>query len=342
MILKTNRSICTAISRDDVEKLAVMLKEGADVNAHVKGRLSPPITYCVSRGRDECLRVLLESGADINATDVYSNTALLLSAAYDRTSCMKILLKAGADVNIVSSTGVFMGKSPLHVAALRGYPSCVQLLLKAGANVNAKTERTLYSPLHLACQLENYDCAQVLIEAGADVNQPGRNGRTALHDAGEKGRDKCVELLIKAGADVNQTDKYGNPPLFSAFCFPRCVRLILLAGAHVNTTNKKGQDIFEHHAATFDRIVAWKTIRFVMRNERTIQEMKELHAIFAENECSERSVGLCLQDLCRVTIRKHLLVLDRYYSCVSQDISLGVTRVSCFVSYVQYGFDEKK
>ncbi len=50
---------------------------------------------------------------------------------------------------------------------------------------------------------ERDDLVKVLLDAGADPNIRNEVGRTALHNAAQKGHNNIIRQLLKAGADVN-------------------------------------------------------------------------------------------------------------------------------------------
>ncbi len=50
---------------------------------------------------------------------------------------------------------------------------------------------------------ERDDLVKVLLDAGADPNIRNEVGRTALHNAAQKGHSNIIRQLLKAGADVN-------------------------------------------------------------------------------------------------------------------------------------------
>ena len=312
------------------------------MNVQVKGKISPPIIYAALRGRDKCIDLLLKSGANVNASNIWGETALLKAAAYGRDECMVLLLKAKADMTIAPFSGLFVGKSPLQMAACRGYPECVDLLIKAGVNVNELTKDDLVPTLNLAA-LAGYDkSVQLLIKAGADVNLTDKKGRTALFQAAYEGHDKCVRLLIKAGCDVNTTDVFGNPPLFASFGSVQCARLILMSGARVNTVNKKGRDIFEYRDVSYDRHVRWKTIRSVMKNEKQIRDMRAILSIFAIEDDSPPT-ELCLQSMCRHTIRKQLLQVNPNVNLLNSTNELGIpASIVSYLLYKKVSYDEVK
>lgn len=77
--------------------------------------------------------------------DCYRFTALHYAVQGANTYCAKLLLESGSDVNPTQYTLY----TPLHLAALYGYPEIVALLCKHGANVHARNA-SLETPLQMA------------------------------------------------------------------------------------------------------------------------------------------------------------------------------------------------
>lgn len=82
--------------------------------------------------------------------------------------------------------------------------------------MNETVEVNGYAPIHFASLARNFDAVGVLLDFGADVSLTGRDGRTCLHLATEKGGPKIVKLLlVEHGAInmINKTDERGEAPL---------------------------------------------------------------------------------------------------------------------------------
>ena len=54
-----------------------------------------------------------------------------------------------------------------------------------------------------------------MIEGGAEVNLKGREGKTPLHQAAERGHTEVIEALLKrnANVDVSALDQFGKTAL---------------------------------------------------------------------------------------------------------------------------------
>ncbi|XAR55686.1 hypothetical protein NMG60_11035844 [Bertholletia excelsa] len=152
------------------------------------------------------------------------------------------LIEAGADPN----KGDYDGRSPLHVAASKGYKDITEFLIRKGVQINM-TDNFGNLPLLEAIRNRHDDVASVLVEAGASLtienagnslcvavaardieflrrvlanginpNSKNYDLRTPLHVAAAEGLYKMACLLLDAGASVFSKDRSGYTPLDEA------------------------------------------------------------------------------------------------------------------------------
>jgi len=106
---------------------------------------------------------------------------------------------------------IYVGDTPLHLAAAGYRVEIVRRLLQAGADPNSILNHRRSGPLHYAAdtcltspawsackQVETIRC---LLDAGAKVNAPDKNGATPLHRAVRTRGVEAVKYLLKHGAD---------------------------------------------------------------------------------------------------------------------------------------------
>ena len=139
-------------------------------------------------------------------------------------------------------------------------------------------------------RLDDYTTLELLIESGADVNNAELYRRTALVIT--SGRNiACVKLLLRAGAAVNATSVWNNA---SEICllngrrnnnYRELLTLLFAAGESIREP-VYGEVRFGGYGQGFHRIDVPKFLTELMEPD------------------------LCLSDMCRNRIRKHLMKLS--------------------------------
>ncbi len=121
---------------------------------------------------------------------------------------------------------LYVGDTPLHLAAAGYRVEIVELLLAAGAEVNACTNHRRSSPLHYAADgyitgpawnaAAQVRTLQVLLAAGADIHARDKNGATPLHRAVRTRCAAAVDFLLAAGACTVARNNSGSTPFHLA------------------------------------------------------------------------------------------------------------------------------
>lgn len=157
---------------------------------------------------------------------------LLAVAATGNSSLLQELLKTGMDPNVGDSKG----RTPLHIAAARGFEDCVLVLLKHGCNVNIedldgntplwlsiitkhhKIFNLLYqyacisntniggNILCLAAKRNDPTAMKDLLEQGLNIDAVNDEGLTALQVSMSEDHDDMVRFLIMNGAEIEKVN----------------------------------------------------------------------------------------------------------------------------------------
>jgi nucleoside phosphorylase len=191
----------------------------------------------------------------------YSSGASLLYALAEKGFSQLIRTRMKEDARI----GILGGrhKYPLFAALANGHPNAAAALLEPASvdgrdiiDVRGSQGRT---PLILAAEKGYEVVARFLIEKGAVVNASDKNGRTPLHQASLDGHEAVARLLIEKGADANASDKDDWTPLHRASWngHGAVARLLIEKGADVKTDSDSGRPNSPEVGNGSQDIAAW-------------------------------------------------------------------------------------
>ena len=246
----------------------------------------------------------------MNIQNYCGQTFLFHAVCWGSVQCTDLLLKAGADVNIQDQ----WGRTDLFYAVSGVSVQCKDLLLKSGAAVNIK-DNCGRTALFYAAENISVQSMEVLLKTGAGVNIKDKDGQTALFDAVCRGSVQCTELLLKSGADVNIRDKNGKTILILYGLLPdlpslNIIKLIFREGMKVNVKDNQGHGQLTAFLCKHPRIgYGFKkelVILFLAAGE-TVDESKMRYFCVETFFCN----GISLMNICRETIRKHLLLMSQ-------------------------------
>lgn len=143
-------------------------------------RPMPPTGFAIARKDIESLRTFIELGSplavtcEVPANPTYTFSSILAGAVVGDPSIVEYLLLQGAEPNQLRTDG----KTPIAIAAERGYRDIVRILLAAGA-YHTYSE-ALKQPIEYASMNGHHDVVELLRYAGASMpiqrDEPG-NGQ---------------------------------------------------------------------------------------------------------------------------------------------------------------------
>lgn len=154
-----------------------------------------PLAKAVIRGDLEKIRMLLDQGAEVDASDALGRTPLHMAAFYGRPRTTELLLAQHADLNSTDRVGM----TPLHAAVLGGSLAEVDLLLGKGANLHAASDTAL-TPLHLAAATGQTAIVKLLLQRGADARKTDKDGKTPQDFAARNEHPKTLALFTAGAA----------------------------------------------------------------------------------------------------------------------------------------------
>ncbi len=243
----------TAASHGCTDIVRLLLKAGANPNAHTYWTEETPLHLAAFRGDAETIRVLLDAGAQLEAElvdyderydgDDGSETALDIAVARGHCNAVRVLLRAGANYHRCNS----MGYTPLLRALANGQMTlAMEIATLSPETLNAANSEGL-TPLITCVRHREVDALRHLLELGADPDALSANGNTALHEAILSGFEAAVDLLLSGGASIDISNHAGEQPLHIAAKRGdvETARALLLLGANAQARNAAGRSALE-------------------------------------------------------------------------------------------------
>lgn len=195
----------------------------------IKNFLKHQIEY-----KDISIDDLLEENGACDEANIPCN--LLTVVATGNGCFLEQLLKAGMDPDICCKRG----RTPLHIAASKGFEDCVLVLLNHACNVNiqdmdgntplwlaitAKYHKIFSLLYHHACisnpntggdllclaaKRNDLSTMKELLKHGLNMDSENHEGLTALQVALAENHEEIVRFLVMNGANIEKADKNGR------------------------------------------------------------------------------------------------------------------------------------
>ncbi|KAJ6795488.1 potassium channel KOR1-like isoform X1 [Iris pallida] len=204
----------------DGRRVLSNLLEGNESNSRIK-QLESDITFHISKQEAELalrmnsaayhgelnqLKGFIRAGADPRKTDYDGRSPLHLAASKGYEDITLFLIQEGVDINLSDK----FGNTPLLEAIKYGHDRVASLLFKNGAKLGLSDAG---SQLCSAVAKGDADFLKRVLSFGADPNSKDYDHRTPLHIAAAEGLNLIAKMLLEAGASVFAMDRWGNTPL---------------------------------------------------------------------------------------------------------------------------------
>ncbi|WRX17844.1 protein of unknown function DUF3447 - like 10 [Theobroma cacao] len=155
------------------------------------------------------LKRLIGAGADPNKTDYDGRSPLHIAASKGYEDITSFLIEQNVDINISDK----FGNTPLLESIKHGHDQVASLLVNAGALLAMDDAGGF---LCMTVARRDLDLLKRVLAGGIDPNAKSYDYRTPLHVAASEGLYLAAKMLIEAGASVFSKDRWGNTPLEEA------------------------------------------------------------------------------------------------------------------------------
>ncbi|KAI5837829.1 ankyrin repeat-containing domain protein [Morchella snyderi] len=195
-------------------------QRGGDITVRSVADDDTLLHLAVKSGHEGVVRVLLEKGGiDITAQNRVGTTALHLAADKGLEGCFRLLVaKARGEVQVKKAIGIedHAGWTALHFAAANNHAGIVKVLIEKGADITYMNVREK-TPLHLAAE-KGFDLVvSLMMDAGFAADEAAgffdRAGNMPLHSAAKNGHVAVVKRMLEKGVDCMTTTKAGATAL---------------------------------------------------------------------------------------------------------------------------------
>ncbi|XP_021891345.1 potassium channel SKOR-like [Carica papaya] len=155
------------------------------------------------------LKGLIRAGADPNKVDYDGRSPLHLAACRGYEDITVFLIQEGVDINIKDK----FGNTPLLEALKNGHDRIASLLIKEGASLDIDDAGSF---LCTVVAKGDSDFLRRILSNGVDPNSRDYDHRTPLHVAASEGLYLMAKILVESGASVFSKDRGGNTPIDEA------------------------------------------------------------------------------------------------------------------------------
>ncbi|EEF28913.1 Potassium channel SKOR, putative [Ricinus communis] len=181
----------------------------SDITFHIgkqEAELALRVNSAAYHGDLYQLKGFVRAGADPNRTDYDGRSPLHLAASrgYEDIACF--LIQEGVDINIKDK----FGNTPLLEAIKSGHDHVASLLVKEGAELRMDDAGSFLCSTVLK---GDSDLLRRILSNGINPNSKDYDHRTPLHVAASEGLYMMAKLLLEAGASVCSKDRWGKTPL---------------------------------------------------------------------------------------------------------------------------------
>ena len=216
---------------NDVDRAAVLIQRGADVNSKDDTEQSAYL-ISTSEGHLDLLNLTLANGARVNDKDSWNGTGLIRAAERGHALVVGRLLQVGIDRNHVNR----IGYQAIHEAVWLGadttrYLDTIRVLTAGGVDLTRESANEGHTPLEMA-QQRRYPAIESALRNALSPTEFA-NPNAALLRAARTGDADQAALALRAGASIEARDSLERTALLLAATHDRVdvARLLVAMGA---------------------------------------------------------------------------------------------------------------
>ncbi|XP_046341938.2 serine/threonine-protein phosphatase 6 regulatory ankyrin repeat subunit A-like [Haliotis rufescens] len=170
-----------------------------------------PVLLAARGGYREVFMLCVCAGGNVSVVDPNGNNILHLALIGGHVAMVKYILSQ--NLTDIKSRGIY-GRTPLMMAALKGYIDVFDLLVSQGGDASL-VDTDDENILHFACIGGRVEMVKYILSQNiADVNSRGKYRRTPLMKA--VGHRNVFALLVSKGGDASLVDKFWDNVLHIA------------------------------------------------------------------------------------------------------------------------------
>lgn len=190
-----NQNILELVQKNDVQGMAKVLENGANVNTDDNHKNSL-LLIATRNGQTEMAKLLVQHGADVNQQSDNLDSAFLYAGASGQTELVKLYLVNGARFDVFNR----YNGTALIPACERGHVETVRLLANTKNfpidHVNRLGWTALMEAIVLGDGSKKYqEIVQILKDAGSRLDIPDNDGIGPLQHAKKRGFKEIVKIL---------------------------------------------------------------------------------------------------------------------------------------------------
>lgn len=200
-------ALVRAAEADDTAKMQALVRQGANVNAMGKDKITPLVWVMANRNYAG-VEALLKLGANPNLKGMYGNSPMWLAAGRHDPRMLELMLKHGGNPNIVGAGQ----RTALEEAVNQMDVPTIDILVKYGANLNYANDGG-ESAATWAAALGRFDILAHLLDLGYSHDLQGLaagvQGRLVSADE-QPEKDHVIQMLRARGVQYPVPQKHSH------------------------------------------------------------------------------------------------------------------------------------